>query len=121
MIKDGFDLIVTIVNKGWSSTVIEASQEAGARGATVLKARGSGLKDLTLLFGIPIEPEKDVILCAVPEDISRSVLKKIANSAALCKPGAGISFKIPISGETKSLYYDRASDRGWCDVESYGY
>lgn len=113
MFKDGYDLIVTIVNKGWSSTVIEASQEAGARGATVLKARGSGLKDLTLLFGIPIEPEKDVILCAVPEEISRAVLTKIANSAALCKPGAGISFKLPIKSIV-GVYQDGETPENRC-------
>ena len=96
MIKDGYELIVTIVNKGWSSTIIEASQEAGARGATVLKGRGAGLK-VAALFGIPVEPEKDIILNAVPADISRQVLLAISHSAALVKPGNGIAFILPIT------------------------
>lgn len=97
VIKKGYELVVTIVNKGWSSTVIEASQEAGARGATVLKGRGSGLK-VAALFGIPIEPEKDIILCAVPEEISEEVVLSISHSAALVKAGTGISFILPIKG-----------------------
>ena len=97
MIKDGYELVVTIVNKGWSSTIIEASQEAGARGATVLKGRGTGLK-VAALFGIPVEPEKDIILNAVPADISRQVLLAISHSAALGKPGNGIAFILPIAG-----------------------
>ena len=97
MIKDGYELVVTIVNKGWSSTIIEASQEAGARGATVLKGRGAGLK-VAALFGIPVEPEKDIILNAVPADISRQVLLAISHSAALVKPGNGIAFILPIAG-----------------------
>ena len=96
MIKDGYELVVTIVNKGWSSTIIEASQEAGARGATVLKGRGAGLK-VAALCGIPVEPEKDIILNAVPADISRQVLLAISHSAALVKPGNGIAFILPIT------------------------
>lgn len=95
MIKKGFKLIITIVNKGWSSTVIEASQEVGAKGATVLKGRGSGLK-IAALFGIPVEPEKDIIICAVPAEICEKVLENISRSAALSKPGNGISFIMPI-------------------------
>lgn len=95
MIKKNYELIVTIVNKGWSSNVIEAAQKAGAKGATVLKGRGSGLK-MASLFGIPIEPEKDIIFCAVPVVIGEAVLLSISNSAALLKPGNGIVFTLPI-------------------------
>ena len=38
-------LIVSIVRKGWGSTVLEASVSAGARGGTVLFGRGAGLLD----------------------------------------------------------------------------
>jgi len=95
MIKKGYKLIIIIVNKGWNSTVIEASREAGAKGATVLKGRGSGLK-IAALFGIPVEPEKDIIICAVPAEISEKVLESISHSAALQKPGNGIAFILPI-------------------------
>ena len=97
MIKKGYELIITIVNKGWSSTVIEATQAAGARGATVLKGKGSGLQTSTL-FGFPVEPEKDIIFCAVPKVISEDVLQAISQSAALVKPGTGIAFILPILG-----------------------
>lgn len=97
MMKDGYDLIVTIVNKGWSSTIVEASQKAGARGGTVIKGRGTGLK-VAALFGIPVEPEKDIILNAVPSSISQQVLLAVSHSAALEKPGNGIAFIVPLAG-----------------------
>ena len=94
MIKKDYELIVAIVNKGWCSNIIEAAQEAGARGATVFKGRGSGLK--ASLFGIPVEPEKDIVFCAVPHEIGDKVLMAISNSAALVNPGNGIAFTLPI-------------------------
>lgn len=94
MVKKDYELIVTIVNKGWASTVVESAQAAGAKGATVFRGRGSGLK--TSLFGIPVEPEKDIIFCAVPKAISEHVLLTISQSAALLKQGKGIAFTLPI-------------------------
>lgn len=98
MIADGFCLIVTIVNKDWGRVVIEAAERAGAKGATVLHGRGSGAENIPHLFGIPIEPEKDIVLNAVPIAISDQVMEAIAQSAALCKPGTGISLRLPLSG-----------------------
>lgn len=54
-------------------------------------------------------------------DNGEMIYYKVTTFVAFKIPVLNFIFKIPISGETKSLYYDRASDRGWCDVESYGY
>lgn len=98
MVEANWSLIITIVNKDWGRVVIEAAKEAGAKGATVLHGRGSGAENIPHLFGIPIEPEKDIVLNAVPTDISDQVMEAIAKSAALLKPGKGISLRLPLSG-----------------------
>lgn len=54
-------------------------------------------------------------------DNGEMIYYKVTTFVAFKIPVLNFIFKIPISGETKSLYYDRASDKGWCDVESYGY
>ncbi len=96
MIKENYDLIVTIVNKGVGATVIEAAKNAGAGGATLLKGSGSGTQDVVMLFEVPIELEKDIVLCAVPESISQDILASLSKVASLEKTGAGISFIVPI-------------------------
>ena len=53
-----FDLIVTIVKKGFSEQIIQASIKAGAKGGTVLFGRGTGIHEKKKILGIPIEPEK---------------------------------------------------------------
>ena len=40
-----FDLIVTIVKKGFSEQIIQASIKAGAKGGTVLFGRGTGIHE----------------------------------------------------------------------------
>jgi nitrogen regulatory protein P-II 1 len=59
-------LIVSIVRKGWGDTVLEASMKAGAHGGTVLFGRGIGRNEEQGVFGIQIEPEKEIVLTVVP-------------------------------------------------------
>ncbi len=58
-------LIVSIVRKGWGNIVLEASVKAGATGGTVLLGRGIGVNEKESIFGIPIEPEKEIVLTLV--------------------------------------------------------
>ena len=94
--KVKFDLIITIVNKGRSHLVVEASKNAGAEGGTILGGRGTGIHEKAKLFGITIEPEKDIILTLVPRDDVDKVLNTIIEEAELNKPGKGITFVLEV-------------------------
>lgn len=91
-----YDLIVTIVNKGKADKVVELSKKAGAEGGTILFGRGTGIHEKAKLFGIPIEPEKEIILTLIPKEKTQLVLETILSHADLCKPGKGIAFVLPI-------------------------
>lgn len=89
-------LIVSIVRKGWGDSVLEASMNAGAHGGTVLFGRGIGRNEQQRVFGIKIEPEKEVVLTVVPAEIAQSVLKAITTAAELSAPGHGLAFIINV-------------------------
>lgn len=91
-----YDLIVTIVNKGKAEKVVESSKRAGAEGGTVILGRGTGIHEKAKLFGIPIEPEKEIVLTLTPSDITESVLEAILKDTDLNKPGKGIAFVLSI-------------------------
>ena len=91
-----YDLIVTIVNKGEAETVVEASKKAGAEGGTILFGRGTGIHEHAKLFGITIEPEKEIILTLINRQKSGDVLNAIVNEAELNKPGKGIAFVLEV-------------------------
>lgn len=89
-------LIVTVVRKGWGDQVIDASCKAGAEGGTVICGRGVGIHEKQKLFGLAIEPEKEVVLTLVSQDKAEEILQKIAEAVELDKPGHGMSFVIPV-------------------------
>jgi len=89
-------LIVTIVRKGWGGKVLEASVKAGAHGGTIMFGRGSGIHEQQKLLGIPIEPEKEIILTVTYSDKNEDILNEIVRAADLCKPGSGIAFVVPV-------------------------
>jgi nitrogen regulatory protein PII len=89
-------LIVSIVRKGWGSTVLEASVKAGARGGTVLFGRGAGINEQEKIFGMSIEPEKEVVLTIVAHAQVDTVLDEIVRAAELKETGRGIAFVLPV-------------------------
>lgn len=89
-------LIVTIVRKGWGDTVLEATMNAGAQGGTVLMGRGIGRNEHMRVFGIQIEPEKEIVLTIVPSELKETMLSEIARAAELNAPGKGLAFVLPV-------------------------
>lgn len=89
-------LIVSIVRRGWGDAVLEASMKAGAHGGTVLLGRGIGRNEQQRVFGIQIEPEKEVILTVIPTDLKDEVLQAIVRAAELTAPGHGLAFVLPL-------------------------
>ena len=91
-----YDLIVTIVNKGDSDQVVDASKKAGAEGGTIISGRGTGIHEQAKLFNIPIEPEKDIVLTLIDREKTQQVLQTIDEDAGLNQPGKGIAFVLEV-------------------------
>jgi nitrogen regulatory protein PII len=89
-------LIVTIVRRGWGETVLEASVKAGAQGGTVLFGRGAGIREHEKVFGIPIEPEKEIVLTMTYSDRTDAILEEIVRAVELNEPGMGLAFVLPV-------------------------
>jgi nitrogen regulatory protein PII len=89
-------LIVSIVRKGWGSTVLEASVGVGARGGTVLFGRGAGIHEREKIFGMSIEPEKEIVLTIVNSEQVDAILEAIVRAGELNDTGRGIAFVVPV-------------------------
>ena len=77
--------------------VVDASLEAGARGGTIIHARGSGLNQTKLIFDMEIEPEKEIVLTIVDDDQLENIVEAIRKKSDVEKEGHGILFVIPVS------------------------
>lgn len=113
-----YDLIVTIVNKGEAERAVSASKKAGAEGGTILTGRGTGIHEHAKLFGIAIEPEKEIVLTLIDREKSTRVLNAITEATGLNKPGKGIAFVIDVSKVTginhplKKLVNEKLANNG---------
>ena len=92
-----YELIVCIVNAGFSETVMAAAKEQGARGGTVIHARGTAAKEAEEIFHITVQPDKEIVLIVVPNNIRDAVLHAVYQQAGLKTAGQGISFSMPVT------------------------
>ncbi len=91
-----YELILCIVNAGFSETVMDAAKAAGARGGTLLRGRGTANREAEEFFHITIQPEKEIVMIIVPQEIKDKVLKSIYQQAGLNTAGQGIAFSIAV-------------------------
>ena len=95
-----YEMVVCIINAGHSQDVVDAARKAGATGATVVKARGTANAKAEKLFGIPIQPEKEMVMMLVPKDIKDEVIRNVYKEAGLAAEAQGIAFSMPVSHTT---------------------
>lgn len=91
-----YEMVMCIVNEGFSEAVMDAAREAGAKGGTVLSGHGTANKDAEELFNINIEPQKNIVIIIVPEEIKDAVLKSLYEKVGMDTPCKGIAFSVPV-------------------------
>jgi nitrogen regulatory protein PII len=92
------ECIICIVNAGFSEAVMDAARELGARGGTVVHARGTANLEAEKFFGITVQPEKEMVLILVPSEIKEDILHALYRTVGLKTPGQGIAFSLPVDG-----------------------
>lgn len=89
-------LITCIVEKGQADTIVKAAREAGAQGATVYYARGSGVRERLGLLGVAVEVEKEIINIVVSSEQADYVFEKMYLAGHLDTPGKGFIYTTPL-------------------------
>jgi len=90
------EVIFCIVNAGFSEAVMDAAKEFGARGGTVIRARGTANAEAEKLFQIAIQPEKEIVMILVDSAIKNDILHALYRAVGLKTPGQGIAFSLPV-------------------------
>ena len=90
------EVIICIVNSGFSEAVMDAARELGARGGTVIRGRGTANAEAEKLYGIAIQPEKEIVMILVDSSIKNDILHALYKAVGLKTPGQGIAFSMPV-------------------------
>ena len=72
-----FKLIVAFVKPNITDSVVDAMREAGATGATIVPARGTGIHEAKSFFGLSIEAQTDIIFFLVEEHVVERLMEVI--------------------------------------------
>lgn len=90
------NLIIAIVNQGYSEEVMEAAGEFGARGGTVLHGRQAGGEAIMNFLGVTIQEEKEMVLIISSSDIKASIMKAIGEKCGIHSEAQGLVISTPI-------------------------
>ena len=91
------EVVFAIVNSGFAEDVMEVAREQGARGGTILNARGVVREEAAAFFGITLHQEKEILMMVVEKSIRDNVLNAIYKQMGMDKKARGIAFSLPVS------------------------
>ncbi|MCL1963857.1 MAG: P-II family nitrogen regulator [Firmicutes bacterium] len=90
------ELIIAIVDSGHADDVMDAARPAGARGGTVLHARGASVEEAEKFFGITIQPEKEMLLILTKHEDKRAIMEAVCQAAGRSTDANGVVFSLPV-------------------------
>ena len=91
------EVVFAIVNSGFAEDVMDVAREQGARGGTILNARGVVNENAAAFFGITLHADKEILMMVVEKDIRDKVLNAIYKEMGMAKKAKGIAFSLPVS------------------------
>ncbi len=91
-----FKAVISMVKQNYTDRVVEAAKEAGGTGATIIPARGTGIREAKTFFGLTLDVQTDVIINIVEEKLVDPLLKALWTAGEFDKPGTGIAFVISL-------------------------
>ncbi len=94
--KKGYKCIFAIVNDGYSEIAMESAKANGAKGGTVINARGTISKEAEKIFNISITPEKEVVMILAKSDLVDGILKGLYKAVGSATEAQGIAFAMPV-------------------------
>ena len=95
--KDGFDVGAVVMEQGYTNLVMEVARKAGARGGTVISARGIAEDEVKQFFGIEIQAEKEIVFLVVKSEEKQEIMTAIMKAVGMKTKSHGIVLSLPVS------------------------
>ena len=91
-----YEAIICIVNAGFADAVMDVARSCGARGGTIINARGTAKEETEKMLNIAIHPEKEIVLILTLNNIKDDILHGLYKELGLNSAGQGIAFTLPV-------------------------
>ena len=87
-----YEVIFVVLPRGTADNVMSLAKKSGAKGGTVLLARGTGAEEAKTFFGLTVEEAKEILFVLTEKQETDRILDAIIEAANLKRPGSGIAF-----------------------------
>lgn len=91
-----YSLIVAITAKGNTNIVMDAARSAGARGGTVINARGTAPGSKAKFFGLSISNEKEIVYILTLKADKDKIMHAIMEKAGMHTEAQTVLFSLPV-------------------------
>ena len=110
LMQSGYELIVVVCEKGCTNMVMDAAREAGAKGGTSMRAKGTAA-GAEKFFGLAIAEEKEILLIVSTTEKKKDIMKAIVQHAGPETKAHSLTFSLPVS-DTAGFRFADTVDKG---------
>ncbi|MDR1787626.1 MAG: hypothetical protein LBR16_04165 [Treponema sp.] len=89
------DLIISVINQGYSDEFMACAKAAGARGGTVINARGLAHEGPVKFFGVTVQDEREIILILSARENKAAIMRAVSEAYGITSKAGGLIFSVP--------------------------
>lgn len=97
------EAIFVVVDNGLSEKVVETANQAGAKGGTVIHARGQSQVETKKLFHLDIEPEQEIVLIVANKEVGSNITDALTQTFKFDEGNSGHLFVVDVT-RTSGFY-----------------
>ena len=106
------DCILVIVNRGFAEKVVDVARQSGAKGATIMRGRGTDENQKVKLpiINIELQPEKEIVWFITTTDVSAPIADSLISDQQLEQDGEITVFVSPTEAMVRTFSTINASN-----------
>ena len=101
-----FEVILAIVNNGFADSAMLVAREAGAKGGTIIRGRGSSNIGVDKKYGLTITPEKELLMILCPVEDRDRIMDAVYQNSIKENDTKIVIFSLPVES-TVGLKYEK--------------
>lgn len=98
MAENEYNMIMAIVDQGFSEEVMDAARPVGASGGTAFHSRRVGSEEAMKFWGISVQQEREVVLIIARKEEKLAIMQAIGQRCGMQSAAHGIVLSLPVDG-----------------------
>lgn len=96
--KINFDLVLAVINRGYSDELMEAARQAGATGGTVVNAHRITTDQPLKFWGVSLQEERELVAIVSRRENKADIMRAISQKCGIGTEAQGLVLALPVDG-----------------------